>query len=203
MLEKILISVLLLAVTGWACWKAGIMPIPFGMVITKNTEQERINSGNNFMVYFGAAWITLGNLISGSLERASSDVEITHADGYGHTKPTKRMSTFSIVLGQVAKEVMDKVDEILTGYVKAYYDNGFDDFGKGMDIFMPQVKVKEKFKIDMEGGKHQLLAIELSIIAQAANVTATPSTDFPSIAHSIAVATPQTGKNPFYLLQEA
>ena len=173
------------------------------MAITKNTEQERINSGNNFMVYFGAAWITLGNLISGSLERSSSDIEIKHADGYAHDKPSTRKCTLQIVLGQVAKEIMDKIDEILTGYVKAYYDNGFDDFNKGMDIFFPQVKVKEKFKIDMEGGKHQVLAIELSVMAQASNVTATPSTDFPSIAHSIAVATPQTGKNPFYLLQEA
>lgn len=171
------------------------------MAITKNTEQEKINSGNNFQILFGGSWIILGNIASGSLEKMADSIEITHADGYSHEKAAKRKCKLSVVLTQVAKEIMDKIDEILAVPVSGYFYNGMDGFEKHMEFFMPEMNTVEKLKLDMEGAKHQTLAVEFSVVAQDGNASVTPDTGLPGDAYATG-SSPVTGKNPFYVILE-
>ncbi|MCC6867083.1 MAG: hypothetical protein IT280_13085 [Ignavibacteria bacterium] len=171
------------------------------MAITKNTEQEKINSGNNFQIKVGSSWLTLGNIVSGSLEKMADSIEITHADGNSHKKASKRSCTLSVVLSQVAKEIMDQIDDILNTSVEGYFYNGRDELGADQEFYLPEMKPIEKLKLDMEGGKHQVLNLEFSVVAQSANVSVTPDTGLPADAYASG-ASPVTGKNPFYIILE-
>lgn len=171
------------------------------MAITKNTQQEKINSGNNFQVKLSSSWLTLGNIISGSLEKMADSLEITHADGYSHEKPAKRKCKLTVVLAQVSKEILDQLDDILNVNLEGYYYNGLDEYSKHMEIYFKEIKAIEKIKLDMEGGKHQTIAIEFSVVAQASDVSVTPDTGLPGDAYASG-ASPVVGKNPFYIVLE-
>lgn len=168
------------------------------MAITKNKNEIRLKSGNNFKVYYGASWITLGNILSGKLIRTEDTADIVFADGESFKKRTTRMCTLQIVLAQVSKEILDTIDGILATSVKLYYYNGIAN-GKYMEFYAPEAEGYASYDLNMSGNSHQTLTIEFSIFPQSSNATVTPTTDLPTDRYS-AIATLVTGTNPYYVL---
>ncbi len=168
------------------------------MAITKNKTEIRLKSGNNFKIYYGASWVTLGNILSGKLIRTEETADIKFADGESFKKRTTRMCSLQIVLAQVSKEIMDTIDGILNSSVKLYYYNGLAN-SKHMEFYAPEAEGYANYDLNMTGDSHQTLSIEFSIFPQSANATVTPTIDLPADRYS-ALGTVVTGTNPYYVL---
>ena len=171
------------------------------MPITKNKNEIRLTSGNNFKVYYNSEWKTLGNILSGKLTRSEDTADIKFADGESFKKRTTRMATLQIVLAQVSKEILDALDGILDTSVKLYYYNGVAN-SKYMEFYAPEAEGYANFDLEMKGDSHQILTIEFSIYPQDANANVTPSTGLPDDAKSHETGTVVTGTNPYYVLIE-
>lgn len=168
------------------------------MAITKNKNEIRLRSGNNFKVYYNSAWITLGNILSGKLTRNENTADITFADGESFKKRTTRMCTMQAVLSQVSKEILDTIDGILESTVKLYYYNGLAN-SKHMEIYCPEAEGYANYDLEMSGDKHQILTIEFSILPQSADASVTPNSDLPSDKYATG-GSPVAGTNPYYVL---
>lgn len=170
-------------------------------MITKNDNEVKINSGNDFRVYYNSQWITLGNIVEGKLSKKASPKTIQYNNGYKFNKRASSESMVSVVLAQVTKEIMDTIDNILALGRPLYWNNGLDN-SKWQEFYVPKANLIESIDLSMKGDEHQTLAIEFSIVPQVGNATVTPSTDMPSDAKAHGVNTLQTGTNPFYVIQE-
>jgi hypothetical protein len=170
------------------------------MAITKNKNEIRLKSGNNFKVFYSGAWITLGNILSGKLTRQENTADIAFADGESFKKRTTRMCSLDIVLAQVSKEILDTLDGILSVPVKLYYYNGLAN-SKHMEIYAPEAEGYANFDIDMKADSHQTVAINFSLYPQAANVSVIPNADLPSDKYATG-ASPVSGANAYYALLE-
>lgn len=170
------------------------------MAITKNKNEIRLTSGNNFKVYYNSAWITLGNIISGKLTRSEDTQDIKFADGESFKKRTTRMASLQVVLAQVSKEILDSLDSILDTVVKLYYYNGTAN-SKHMELFAPEAEGYANYELEMKGDSHQVLTIEFSILPQTSNASVTPNSDLPSDKYATG-GSPVAGTNPYYVLLE-
>lgn len=184
----------------------GIIPIPFGMFAStdrKLNTEVRVNSGNSVLFKDGSTeWENLGNVVSGTLAKKGSSIEGMWSDGSKWKKRGSVEAGGTIVLGQVSKTIIDRVDELVGKILKFYIDNGLGDDNKYQEIYSPEIEIIEAYTIEMKGEAHQQLALEFSILPQASVVTVTPSTGLPLEAHSHATATLQTGKNKFWIIIE-
>ena len=167
-------------------------------MVTKNKEEVRLKSGNNFKLKFGSTWYTLGNIISGKITKVTSSTEVTFADGESFEKKTTTKSMTEVVLGQVSKEILDNIDTYGSAFVKLYYYNGIAN-GKDMEFYIPEAELIENLELDMKGNSHQIIALKFSNLPQAANATVTPSTDLPAGAYATSGSF-QTGTNPYYVV---
>lgn len=171
------------------------------MGITKNDDQVKINSGNDFRVYYNSAWITLGNIVDGNLKRAADKVPIKYNNGYKFDKRASASCSLIVILAQVTKEIFDTIDGILASGRPLYFYNGLDN-SVHQEFYFPKANLIENIDLSMAGDKHQTIALEFSVVPQTANVTVTPSTGLPTDAKSHGTATLQTGTNPFYIVLE-
>ena len=164
----------------------------------KSNKDIRFNSGNNFYVKLGTGdWENLGKLVSGKLSRKTDIASVELADGETVQKRGKRLCTLQITLAQMSAAILNRLDELESQPLKAYYDNGFSD-GTYMEFYMPDIEIVENFDVDMKGSSHQAIALDCIIQPQSSVVTCTPSTDLPSVAHATG-STLITGKNVYYL----
>jgi len=168
------------------------------MAITKNKEEVRLKSGNNFKVKYGSSWLTLGNIISGKLTKQTASTEIQFADATSFERKTTTKSMLEVVLAQVSKEILDTIDTISPNFLKLYYYNGYAN-GKDMEIYAPEAELIENIELSMDGNSHQTIALKFSLVPQNTNASLTPSTDLPSGSYATA-GTLVTGTNPFYVL---
>lgn len=170
------------------------------MAITKNDDQVKINSGNNFKVKHNGAWISFGNTVEGTLEKTASKKEIMYSSGYAFDKASKRKGSLMIVLAQNSKEIIDMVDQILSGSKALYLYNGLDD-SKHQEIYIPAARCIENLKLEMKGDSHQVIALEFAISPQSGNASVIPNTDMPSDRYASSGSV-QTGYNPFFVILE-
>lgn len=170
------------------------------MAITKNKNEIRLRSGNNFMVYYNSAWITLGNILSGKLTRTEDTADIKFADGEAFKKRTTRMASLQVVLTQVSKEILDTLDGIFSGAVKLYYYNGIAD-SKYMELYIPEAEAYANFDIEMKADSHQILTVEFSIFPQTDNASLIPDDDLPAAAYASG-EDEVNGTNPYYVILE-
>lgn len=167
------------------------------MAITKNKNEIRLKSGNNFKVWYSGAWITLGNIMSGKLTRQEDTADIKFADGESFKKPTTRMCSLEIVLAQVSKEILDTLDGILSTSTKLYYYNGLAN-NKHMEFYSPEAQGYANYDLEMKGDSHQTLTIVFSIYPQTTNASVIPNVDLPSDRYATG-ASPVTSTNPYYI----
>lgn len=170
------------------------------MAITKNDDQVKINSGNNFKVYVNNAWQTLGNIVSGRLAKKASPKEIKYASGYTFSKRSTQTGMMTIILAQVSKEILDMIDQAGTQSRKVYFYNGLDD-GKHFEIYIPAANLIENIDLSMAGDEHQTIQLDFSVIPQSANASVVPNTDMPSDRYAQSGVV-QTGYNPFWVILE-
>lgn len=170
------------------------------MAITKNKNEIRLKSGNNFKVYYNSAWITLGNIISGKLTRKEDSNEILFADGETLKKRTKRDVMLQIVLAQVSKEILDTLDGILAATPKLYYYNGLAN-SKHQEFYFPEAEGFANYDLNMSGDQHQTISIEFSVFPQTSNASVTPNSDLPSDKYATG-GSPVSGTNPYYVILE-
>lgn len=167
------------------------------MAITKNKNEIRLKSGNNFKVYYNSAWYTLGNILSGKLTRQEDTADIKFADGESFKKRTIRMCSLEIVLAQVSKEILDTLDGMLSTSLKLYYYNGLAN-SKHMEFYSPEAEGYANYDLEMKGDTHQTLTITFSLYPQTSNASVTPNTDLPSDKYATG-ASPVSGTNPYYV----
>jgi hypothetical protein len=170
------------------------------MAITKNKNQIKLTSGNNFKVKYNGSWITLGNIVEGELMNDESSEEIVLADKSAVEIPTVQKVTLKIKLAQMSKEILDTIDNICAGTLPGYYYNGYSD-SKHMEFFWPEMKGRRNFSLKMSGKDHQAIDLTFSIFSQNANAAVTPNTDLPSDKYATG-ASPVSGTNPFYVVLE-
>lgn len=170
------------------------------MAITKNDEEVKIQSGNNFKVFYNSAWITLGNIVSGRLQKKGTPKEIKYASGYKFNKRGSSDATLSVVLAQVSKEIIDTIDSILSEARALYYYNGRDN-AVDMEIYAPAANLIENIDMSMTGDEHQTIALEFSLVPQSGNASVVPDDDLPDDAYKTGAGT-ITGTNPFWVLLE-
>lgn len=168
-------------------------------MITKNRNEVRLKSGNDFKVKFGGIWITLGNIVSGKLTKKTDSSKVIWANSESFQKKTTRESMLEVIIGQVSKEIMDTLDQISDGpAIPFYFYNGFAN-SKHMEIFAPESELIEQLELDMKGDSHQVIALKFSLFPQSGNASVTPSTDLPAGAYATS-ASLQTGFNPYYVV---
>jgi len=170
------------------------------MAITKNDEQVKINSGDNFKVYFNNAWTTLGHVVSGKLSKKGTPKEIKYASGYKFNKKSSQEGMFTVVLAQVSKELLDVIDQLSSAKRRLYIYNGLDD-SKHMEFYIPAANLIEQIDLTMAGDEHQTIQLDFSIVPQTGNASVTPTTDMPSDRYATS-ASPVTGYNPFWVVLE-
>lgn len=66
------------------------------MAISKNREEVRLNSSDNFKVNDGSGWITLGHILSGKLSYSAESQEVVYANGDSEDFRGKRKGTLQI-----------------------------------------------------------------------------------------------------------
>ena len=170
------------------------------MAITKNKNQIKLTSGNNFKVKYNNAWITLGNILEGELTNDESSEEIVFADKSAVELPTVQKVILKVKLAQMSKEILDTIDSICAGALPGYYYNGYTD-GKHMEFFWPEMRGRRNFSLKMSGKDHQIIDLTFSVFSQNANAAVTPNTDLPSDKYATG-ASPVSGTNPFYVILE-
>ena len=170
------------------------------MAITKNDEEVKINSGNNFKVFYNSAWITLGNIVSGRLNKKGESKEIKYASGYKFNKRGSSAANLMVVLAQVSKEILDTIDNILASGTPLYFYNGRDN-GVDMEIYCPSGNLIENIDLTMAGDEHQTISLEFSLAPQSGNAAVTPDDDLPDDAYKSGSGE-LTGTNPFYIILE-
>lgn len=170
------------------------------MAITKNKNEIRLKSGDNFKVYYNSAWITLGHILGGVVTRQESTEEIVLASSDAFDKRTTRKVTFKVRLAQQAKEILDTLDGVFDTPVKVYYYNGKED-NKHQELYIPEVQFRANMELNMDGKTHQVVEIEGSVLPQTSNVSVTPNTGLPSDKYASG-GSPVAGTNPYYLLLE-
>lgn len=171
------------------------------MAITKNKEQIHINGGDNFKINPGSGYITLGHIISGKLTRSVDKQEVVFADGSSTEFEGKTKCSIQIVLAQVTKEILDKLDELRGIPCQAFFYNGLSD--KYMEIYAPEARITSPIDLDMKGQAHQTIAIELSIAPQTSNASCHTKNDLPADAYAYAdPGATVTGKNAYYVILE-
>lgn len=170
------------------------------MAITKNKNEIRLRSGNNFKVKYNNSWITLGNILSGKLTRSEGAEEVVLADGDAFEKRTTRKAMLEIVLSQVSKEILDTLDGIFSSTLPIYYYNGLAN-SKQMEIYIPEAEGKANFDIVMDGKTHQTVNVVFNLMPQNANASVTPNTDLPSDKYATG-SSPVSGTNTFYVILE-
>lgn len=169
------------------------------MAITKNDDEVKIQSGNDFRVLHNGAWITLGNIMEGTLVKKADNKEIKYNNGYKFNKRASAMSTLSVVLAQVSKEIIDKIDQLLSNGKPLYFYNGIDNT-EHMEFYIPKANLIENMSLSMKGDEQQVIALEFSVVAQSGNASVIPSSGLPADAKSHGVSTLQTGYNPFWIV---
>lgn len=170
------------------------------MAITKNDEEVKITSGNNFKVYYNNAWITLGNIVSGKLVRGAEKKEIKYANGYRFDKRSSSKCTLTVVLAQVSKEILDTIDNILAAGRRLYFYNGLNN-SYHMELYFPEANLIESIELNMTGDDHQTISLEFSIVPQSANASVVPNSDMPSDRYATGGGT-IAGTNPNYVVLE-
>lgn len=170
------------------------------MAITKNKQEIRLKSGDNFKIFVNNAWITLGHIIMGNIVRTQTTESIVLASSDSFKKRTTTEVNLKIQLAQVAKELLDTLDTVFQVPVKCYYYNGKEN-NKHMEIFLPEVEFAANMDWKMDGKTHQVIDIEGSVLPQSTNTSCTPNSDLPSDKYATG-ASPVSGTNPYYLILE-
>lgn len=180
------------------------------MAITKNREEVRLNSGDNFQVFNGTAWLTLGHIVSGKLSYSAESQEVVYADGNAEDFRGKRKGTLSVILAQVSKEILDTIDGLDGKSLKLYYLNGIAFNGAGntvqaLEFFVPESRIVNKLELDMKGQSHQTIPLEFSLSpADTGFASVQTHDDLPTGAYAYAsgAGATITGKNPFWVVLE-
>jgi hypothetical protein len=162
----------------------------------------KFNSGSGIYLKDGATdFENLGEAISGKLQRKSATDEVTLMGGDKVKRRGARECVVTVVLAQSNKTILDRIDALIDKTIKLFIDNGIAG-AKRQTYYFPECEIIDTFDIEMAGGKHQAVALEVLVYPQSAQISVTPSTGFPTeCGNSSAVAV--TGSNPFYAIAEA
>lgn len=167
----------------------------------ENTNNElRFNSGNNFQILKDDdTYTTLGKILGGKLTITEGDTPVVFGDGSTFDGPGAVSCKFTVTLGQVSKENIDLVNSLAGELRKAAFSNGKDVGGTTMEIYIPELKIKRAFELDMKGQTHQVLVIEGSCAPQNADAVCVPDNDLPDdfVASGVGDV---TSNNPFYVI---
>ena len=180
------------------------------MAISKNREEVRLNSSDNFKVNDGSGWITLGHILSGKLSYSAESQEVVYANGDSEDFRGKRKGTLLIVLAQVSKEILDKIDELDGKPLKLYYPNGTAYNGnagalRALEFGIPEARIVPKTELEMKGQSHQNIPLEFSLSPyDTGNAVVNTFTGLPSDAEAYesTPGTNTTGTNPFWVTFE-
>ena len=180
------------------------------MAITKNREEVRLNSGDNFKVWNGVSWLTLGHILSGKLSYMAESQEVIYANGDSEDFRGKRKGTLSVVLAQVSKEILDTIDGLDGMSLKLYYHNGTAYNGNGgvlqaLEFAVPEARIVNKMDLDMKGQSHQNIPLEFSLSpADTGFATVHTHSQLPTDAeaYDAGAGTTKTGTNPFWVTLE-
>lgn len=201
MFTQIILAAVFLVLIGILFWKEKIFPFPFGMVITKSNKKVRLKAGDNFKISLdnGVTWITLGRIFSGVMNDIDADVNDTFANGETITIPSTETCGLDIVFSQVEKAVIDQLNDLRGSAFKGYHDMGKNLNGDYLELYFPELTCTKNIKLQMDSKAIMRLDVKFNVLPQPDLVTATPSTDLPTDAHSHGTGTPVTGKSYFYL----
>lgn len=168
----------------------------------KNRGFIKFNSGSGIYLKDGVTdFENLGEALSAKLQRKSATDEVTHMNGDKTKRRGARECTISVVLAQSNKTILDRIDALLDKTIKLFIDNGVAG-AKRQTYYFPEAEIIDTFDIEMAGGKHQAVGLEVLIYPQSSQISVTPSTGFPTeCGNTSAVAV--TGSNPFYAIAEA
>jgi len=172
------------------------------MAITKNLDQIKINSGNNFQILAEGETVfeTLGNIESGMLDLKGSSVEGQFANGFKWKKRGAGEGSLKVVLSQVSAEILNRVLELLNQTIVVYFLNGIDDAGEAMEIYAKYGTIVEQISLDMKGNTPQVIALDISLNPEPSGVmSVTPDTELPADAYA-AGASPVAGFSPFCVI---
>jgi len=170
----------------------------------KNNKELRFNSGNAFCIMEddGATPYYFGKLLGGKLSIAEGETPVVFGDGTQFEGPGTVSCKFSVTISQVTNENISKINSLSGELRKAFYQNGKNVQGDEQDIYIPELKIKRSFELDMKGQTLQTIVIEGSCAPQDADIAIVPSDvmpeGFPSKAHTESV----TSNNPFYCIAE-
>jgi hypothetical protein len=164
----------------------------------RNKKTIKFQSGLPFFLKDGDNdWENLGENISNKLTRKTDKAEVTLKGGDSFKRVTKRSCDVNVVLAQVEKIIVDRVEELDGRTVKLYIPNGIiNDNDEG--YYFPEAELSLNADIDMVGDKVQELSIDFSIMPQASNISIVPQGNMPSACPSTSGAA-VTG-NTFYAI---
>lgn len=165
---------------------------------TKNKNEIRLNSGNEFQVK-DTAWLSLGHILSGKLVNSTDMQEVVFASGESLELEGKRKCKLSVVLAQTSKDILDELDGLRGKILPVYYYNGTAD-GKHMEFYFPEATIVANLDLDMKGQSHQTVALELSVAPQDGNAAVNDG-DLPAEA-KYSGTFPVNGTNPYYVVLE-
>jgi hypothetical protein len=168
----------------------------------KSNDEVKINSGDVFCVKDGATdWENLGHVMSGKLFKKAGSVEGMYKSGFKWKKRGSVEGGGEMILGQVSKAILDRVDELVGKILKFYDYNGLGDDGNHMEIYGPEIEIIEAMELEMAGEKQQVIALSFSFLPQDGMASCTPDTDLPDEAYAEG-DDPVAGTNPFWVILE-
>lgn len=172
------------------------------MAITKNLDEIKINSGNNFQIRAEAEnnYETLGNIESGMLSLTGSTVEGQFANGFKWKKRGASEGSLRVVLSQVSAEIVNRILQLLNQTIEIYFLNGIDDKAEAMEIYAKYGTIVEQIALDMKGNTPQVIALDIVLNPESEGVmSVTPDTDLPADAYAEG-AEPVAGYSPFCVI---
>lgn len=171
------------------------------MGITKNKADIRLNSGDDLQIKLVSTWHRVGHIMEGSLEEIDNSVEITFPDGDSPEYPGKSKCKVMIVLGQVTDDMAAFLNTITKVAVSLYHYNGLGFNGKHQEIFIPELILYKKTKLDFKADTQQVFALEGSVWGQSGIAECTPDDDLPTDAYA-AGASPVNSGSKYYVVMD-
>lgn len=143
--------------------------------ISKDINEIRVVSGNEFRVKIGGGWATMGNIVSGKPSHKPETTTVTLGDGKKVKKRTSVECSFEIVLAQFSMKILNKLHELDGTPVELYYFNG-NEGGYNQEIYIPSAECILDYEILMAAGEHQKIPVMFAINPVTPGTTLNPST---------------------------
>ena len=146
-------------------------------------------------------WENLGKVEGGTLLKKSGQLKAGFMDGTSLKKRGEQECDLTLVLSQVNKDVLDRIDEILDSSCEVLIYNGKEG-GVHQSFYIKEAEPMDDQDLALKGNEQQKVTLKFSVMPQDAVISVTPSTTFPATSPHIAVAVPVVGKNPYYTIIE-